>query len=56
MVSTAHRMISPPELTPDSTKYTRDKVKETVTDTTDRASRGFDSKGVDQEDFATPPT
>ncbi|KXG53027.1 Heat shock protein 9/12 [Penicillium griseofulvum] len=42
------------ELTPDSTKSTQDKVKETVTDTTDRASRGLqtdDSKGAGQEAF-----
>ncbi|KAJ5206128.1 Heat shock protein 9/12 [Penicillium cf. griseofulvum] len=42
------------ELTPDSTKSTQDKVKETVTDTTDRASRALqadDSKGVRQEAF-----
>lgn len=42
------------ELTPDSTKSTQDKVKETVTDTTDRTTRGLqtdDSKGVGQETF-----
>ncbi|KGO64549.1 Heat shock protein 9/12 [Penicillium italicum] len=42
------------ELTPDSTKSTQDKVKETVTDTSDRATRGLqtdDSKGVGQEAF-----
>ncbi|KAJ5224411.1 Heat shock protein 9/12 [Penicillium citrinum] len=42
------------ELTPDSTKSTQDKVKETVTDTTDRVARGLqtdDSKGGTQEAF-----
>ncbi|CAI7607162.1 unnamed protein product [Penicillium pancosmium] len=42
------------EITPDSTKSTQDKVKETVTDTTDRVARGFqtdDSKGGAQEAF-----
>ncbi|KAJ6149261.1 Heat shock protein 9/12 [Penicillium samsonianum] len=42
------------EFTPDSTKSTQDKLKETVTDTTDRASGGLqtdDSKGVGQEVF-----
>ncbi|CAI7576578.1 hypothetical protein N7527_006295 [Penicillium freii] len=42
------------EITPDSTKSTQDKVKESFTDTTDRASRGLqtdDSKGVGQEAF-----
>jgi hypothetical protein len=42
------------EITPDSTKSTQDKVKETVTDTTDRVARGFqsdDSKGAGQETF-----
>lgn len=42
------------EITPDSTKSTQDKVKETVTDTTDRVARGFqtdDSKGGAQETF-----
>ncbi|KAJ5884250.1 chaperone/heat shock protein Hsp12 [Penicillium tannophilum] len=42
------------EMTPDSTKSTTDKVKETVTDTGDRATRGLqsdDSKGGTQEAF-----
>ncbi|KAF4768371.1 hypothetical protein N7455_012309 [Penicillium solitum] len=42
------------EITPDSTKSTQDKVKETFTDTTDRTSRGLqtdDSKGAGQEAF-----
>lgn len=42
------------EITPDSTKSTQDKVKETFTDTTDRVARGFqtdDSKGGAQEAF-----
>lgn len=41
-------------MTPDSTKSTTDKVKETVTDTGDRAARGLqsdDSKGGTQEAF-----
>ncbi|KAJ5597604.1 Heat shock protein 9/12 [Penicillium hordei] len=42
------------EITPDSTKSTQDKAKETVTDYTDRATRGLQtdgSKGVGQEAF-----
>ncbi|KAJ5662417.1 heat shock protein hsp9 [Penicillium maclennaniae] len=42
------------EITPDSTKSTQDKVKETVTDTTDRLARGAqtdDSKSGPQEAF-----
>ncbi|KAJ5976177.1 chaperone/heat shock protein Hsp12 [Penicillium waksmanii] len=42
------------EITPDSTKSTQDKVKETFTDTTDRVARGLqtdDSKGGAQETF-----
>ncbi|KAJ5990111.1 hypothetical protein N7499_010638 [Penicillium canescens] len=42
------------EITPDSTKSTQDKVKETVTDTSDRVARGFqtdESKGAGQETF-----
>ncbi|KAJ5714490.1 chaperone/heat shock protein Hsp12 [Penicillium malachiteum] len=42
------------ELTPDATKSTQDKVKETVTDTGDRLARGLqtdDSKGGTQEAF-----
>ncbi|KAJ5679704.1 chaperone/heat shock protein Hsp12 [Penicillium macrosclerotiorum] len=42
------------EITPDSSKSTQDKIKETVTDTTDRVARGFqsdDSKGGAQEAF-----
>lgn len=42
------------EMTPDSSKSTQDKVKETVTDTGDRMARGFqsdDSKGGTQEAF-----
>ncbi|KAJ5934944.1 chaperone/heat shock protein Hsp12 [Penicillium verhagenii] len=42
------------EITPDSTKSTQDKLKETVTDAGDRVSRGFqsdDSKGGAQEAF-----
>ncbi|CEO59916.1 Heat shock protein hsp9 [Penicillium brasilianum] len=42
------------EITPDSTKSTQDKVKETFTDTTDRVARGFqtdDSKSAPQEAF-----
>ncbi|KAJ5086865.1 Heat shock protein 9/12 [Penicillium alfredii] len=42
------------EITPDSTKSTQDKVKEAVTDTSDRVTRGFqtdDSKGGAQEAF-----
>ncbi|GAD94827.1 heat shock protein hsp9 [Paecilomyces variotii No. 5] len=40
------------EITPDSSKSTQDKVKETVTDTGDRVARGFqtdDSKSTSQE-------
>lgn len=33
------------EITPDSSKSTTDKVKETVTDTTDRVTRGAQSDG-----------
>jgi len=42
------------ELTPDSTKSTQEKVKETFTDTTDRAARGLqtdESKSTSQEVF-----
>ena len=42
------------EITPDSSKSTQDKVKETVTDTTDRVTRGFqsdDSKSAPQQAF-----
>lgn len=42
------------EITPDSTKSTQDKVKETVTDTSDRFARGLqtdDSKSTGQEAF-----
>ncbi|OQD74680.1 hypothetical protein PENDEC_c010G06189 [Penicillium decumbens] len=42
------------EATPDSMKSTQDKVKETVTDTTDRVSRGIqgdDNKSGPQEAF-----
>lgn len=42
------------ELTPDSSKSTQDKVKETVTDTSDRVARGFqsdDSKSAPQQAF-----
>jgi hypothetical protein len=42
------------EITPDSSKSTQDKVKETFTDTTDRVARGFqtdDSKSGPQEAF-----
>ncbi|KAI9038179.1 heat shock 9/12 family protein [Aspergillus affinis] len=42
------------ELTPDSTKSTQDKIKEGVTDTTDRIARGTqsdDSKSTPQEAF-----
>ncbi|RAO68874.1 uncharacterized protein BHQ10_004886 [Talaromyces amestolkiae] len=42
------------ELTPDSSKSTQQKVKETVTDTTDRLARGVqpdDSKSGTQEAF-----
>ncbi|KAJ5082865.1 chaperone/heat shock protein Hsp12 [Penicillium argentinense] len=42
------------EVTPDATKSTQDKIKETVTDTGDRLARGFqtdDSKGGSQEAF-----
>ncbi|PYH46830.1 heat shock 9/12 family protein [Aspergillus saccharolyticus JOP 1030-1] len=42
------------EITPDSTKSTQDKVKETVTDTTDRLARGTqsdNSKSTTQEAF-----
>ncbi|KAL4920314.1 heat shock protein 9/12-domain-containing protein [Aspergillus aurantiobrunneus] len=41
-------------LTPDATKSTQDKVKETFTDTTDRISRGLqpdDQKGHAQQAF-----
>ncbi|RJE27287.1 Heat shock protein [Aspergillus sclerotialis] len=41
-------------LTPDSAKSTQDKVKETVTDTTDRLARGVqpdEDKGFAQEAF-----
>lgn len=42
------------ELTPDSTKSTQDKIKEGVTDTTDRFARGGqtdESKSTTQEAF-----
>ncbi|KAJ9197900.1 hypothetical protein DTO164E3_5456 [Paecilomyces variotii] len=42
------------EITPDSSKSTQDKVKETITDTTDRVARGFqsdDSKSTTQSAF-----
>lgn len=42
------------EITPDSTKSTQEKVKETFTDTTDRLARGAqtdDSKSGPQEAF-----
>ncbi|KAJ5637921.1 heat shock protein 9/12-domain-containing protein [Penicillium lividum] len=42
------------EITPDSTKSTQDKLKETVTDAGDRVTRGLqsdDSKGGTQEAF-----
>ncbi|KKK25043.1 hypothetical protein P175DRAFT_0504068 [Aspergillus ochraceoroseus IBT 24754] len=42
------------EMTPDSTKSTQDKIKETFTDTTDRISRGLqpdDQKGAAQQAF-----
>ncbi|KAJ5570544.1 chaperone/heat shock protein Hsp12 [Penicillium hispanicum] len=42
------------EIIPDSTKSTQDKVKETVTDTSDRVARGFqtdDSKSTGQTAF-----
>ncbi|KAJ5138539.1 Heat shock protein 9/12 [Penicillium bovifimosum] len=42
------------EATPDFTKSTQQKVKETVTDTGDRVARGLqtdDSKGAGQETF-----
>ncbi|KAJ5232077.1 hypothetical protein N7468_005033 [Penicillium chermesinum] len=42
------------EITPDSTKSTQDKVKETVTDTGDRIARGVqpdDNKGGAQQAF-----
>lgn len=42
------------EITPDSSKSTQDKIKETVTDTTDRVARGFqsdDSKSAPQQAF-----
>ncbi|PGH04377.1 hypothetical protein GX51_03536 [Blastomyces parvus] len=42
------------EVTPDSTKSTQDKIKETVTDTTDRISRGVqpdEQKSTGQEAF-----
>ncbi|WEW60608.1 hypothetical protein PRK78_006095 [Emydomyces testavorans] len=42
------------EMTPDSTKSTQDKVKETATDTMDRLSRGVqpdDNKGAAQQTF-----
>jgi hypothetical protein len=42
------------EITPDSSKSTQDKVKESFTDTTDRVARGFqtdDSKSAPQEAF-----
>lgn len=42
------------KLTPDATKSTQDKVKETFTDTTDRVSRGAqpdDDKGAAQKTF-----
>lgn len=40
------------EITPDSTKSTQDKIKETVTDTTDRFARGTqpdDQKSIGQQ-------
>lgn len=42
------------EITPDATKSTQDKVKETVTDTGDRLGRGVqpdDNKGAAQQAF-----
>ncbi|KAJ5168025.1 uncharacterized protein N7482_003619 [Penicillium canariense] len=42
------------EITPDSSKSTMDKAKESFTDTTDRVARGFqtdDSKGGAQQTF-----
>ncbi|KAK2738565.1 hypothetical protein FQN57_006988 [Myotisia sp. PD_48] len=42
------------EITPDSSKSTQQKVKEAVTDTSDRVSRGLQpdsSKGAGQETF-----
>lgn len=42
------------EITPDSTKSTQDKIKETVTDTGDRVARGVqpdDNKGAGQTLF-----
>ncbi|KAJ5898858.1 hypothetical protein N7495_003602 [Penicillium taxi] len=42
------------EITPDSSKSTQDKIKETVTDTSDRIARGVqpdDSKSKPQEAF-----
>ncbi|KAJ5379983.1 chaperone/heat shock protein Hsp12 [Penicillium cataractarum] len=42
------------EITPDASKSTQDKVKETFTDTTDRVARGFqsdDSKSAPQQAF-----
>ncbi|KAL4780245.1 heat shock protein 9/12-domain-containing protein [Aspergillus varians] len=42
------------EITPDATKSTQDKVKETFTDTTDRVSRGLqpdDQKSTGQKAF-----
>ncbi|EEP80612.1 predicted protein [Uncinocarpus reesii 1704] len=42
------------EMTPDSTKSTQEKVKETITDTKDRVARGMqpdDNKGGIQESF-----
>ncbi|KLJ09822.1 hypothetical protein EMPG_14752 [Blastomyces silverae] len=42
------------EMTPDSTKSTQDKIKETVTDTTDRVTRGVqpdEQKSTGQEAF-----
>ncbi|KAJ5482900.1 hypothetical protein N7539_006346 [Penicillium diatomitis] len=42
------------EITPDSAKSTQEKIKETVTDTTDRITRGAqpdDSKSTTQETF-----
>ncbi|KAL4791246.1 putative chaperone/heat shock protein Hsp12 [Aspergillus venezuelensis] len=42
------------EITPDSTKSTQDKIKESVTDTGDRISRGLqpdDQKSTGQEAF-----
>lgn len=41
-------------MTPDSTKSTQDKIKETFTDTTDRVARGGQSdkdKGATQEAY-----